>query len=156
MLREVAYLVQMRDAADRDRGTWATYVGTAREAAFLSKAELARRLNVDRGTVHRWEAGQTRPENAAVVLRAAEVLGLDREEALAAAGFRPDVEAPAEPTLTLDEEIELVRTDPKLDLDMKRRIIEMILDRRQQEREAGLASTRRIIEALKIQRRSGS
>lgn len=140
------YGVQMRNRSGHQRGTWATYARTAREAALLSKAELARRLGVDRGTIHRWETGANRPEDPNVVQAFARVLGLDLDEVLAAAGLRPDVEPPAEPTREVDEEIELVRTDPRLSESMKRRIIELILERRKRAREASLEETRRLID----------
>ena len=116
---------------------------------MLSKAELARRLQVDRGTVHRWETGANRPENPDVVQAFAQLLGLDVEEALAAAGLRPGVQAPAEPTREADEEIELVRTDPKLDADMKRKIIALILERRERDKAAALEETRRMIDLFR-------
>lgn len=79
----------MRNTSPRRRDTWATLVSTAREAAGLSKVELARRLNVDRATIGRWEQGLTRPEQADVVQRFADLLALDLDECLIAAGLRP-------------------------------------------------------------------
>lgn len=118
----------MRNTPAPQRGIWATYVLAARKNAGprLSQAELARRLGVDRSTIWRWETGQSKPEDADIVAQLAEVLDLDLEEALAAAGLRPGVSAPAEPTRDIDEEIDLVRTDPQLTDSMKVRIIEMI------------------------------
>ncbi|MGC1214125.1 MAG: helix-turn-helix transcriptional regulator [Micromonospora sp.] len=96
----------MRNTSPAARGTWATYVTTTRERIGMSKAELARRLGVDRGTVHRWEAGTTRPEDAAVVHAFADLFGLDADEALTAAGLRlagPKTARPAkEPPLDPD------------------------------------------------------
>lgn len=143
------YGVHMRNTSGQQRGTWATYAKAAREGALFSKAELSRRLQVDRGTIHRWESGATRPENPEVVQAFAQLLGLDLDEALAAAGLRPGVEAPAEPTREVDEEIELVRTDPKLDADMKRRIIGLILERRERDKAAALEETRRMIDLFR-------
>lgn len=143
------YGVHMRNTSGQQRGTWATYSKAAREGALLSKAELSRRLQVDRGTIHRWETGATRPEDAEVVQTFAQLLGLNLDEALAAAGLRPGVEAPAEPTREVDEEIELVRTDPKLDAEMKRRIISLILERRERDKAAALEETRRMIDLFR-------
>lgn len=139
----------MRNTSGPGRGTWATYVRAAREHRGLSKAELARRLRIDRGTVHRWEVGQNRPESAETIADVADVLNLDVEEALAAAGLRPGVGAPAQPTVEVDEEVELVRTDPRLTEDQRRRIIEIILDRRERDRQASIAETKRVIDLFR-------
>jgi hypothetical protein len=63
---------------------------------------------VDRGTVDRWIAGKTRPNDPGVLRRFAEGHGLDLDEVVAAAGLRPGVEAPGEPTRERDEELELI------------------------------------------------
>lgn len=137
----------MRNTSGPERGNWATYARTARETAGISKAEIARRLRVDRGTVHRWETGQTRPEDANVVQAFASLFALDLDEALSAAGMRPGerVDAP----LPVDEELELVRTDPKLSNRMKARIITIIMERRERQRAESLAETRRLIELMR-------
>lgn len=142
------YRVHMRNTSAAERGTWATYSTAARTAAGLSKAEAARQLGVDRGTVHRWETGQNRPENAEVVQAFARVYGLDVDEVLVAAGLRPG-EAPVEPTREADEEIELVATDERLSPQMKMRIINLILERRDRERERAIEETRRLIELFR-------
>jgi transcriptional regulator with XRE-family HTH domain len=116
---------------------------------MLGISEFARRVGVDRGTVHRWESGKTSPTDPEVVQRFAEALNLDLDESLAAAGLRPGVTAPAEPTREVDAEIELVRTDPTLSDGMKVRIIKLIYDRRQRDREAAMEDTRRLIELMK-------
>lgn len=64
----------------------------------MSQSELARRVAVDRVTVYRWENGIQRPENVDVVKRVAEALGVEVDEALAAAGLRLDADPPARPT----------------------------------------------------------
>lgn len=143
------YRVHMRNTSGPGRGGWATYVTAAREHALVSKAELARRVGIDRGTVHRWEAGQNRPDSAEIVQRVANVLNVDLDEALAAAGLRPGVEAPAQPTVDHDEELELVRTDPRLTDDEKVRIIQVILERRERDKRASIEETRRIIELFR-------
>lgn len=139
----------MRNTSGPGRDTWATYVKGAREHARLTKTELARRIGKDRATIGRWEDGKNRPEDANLVARFADELGLDRDEALAAAGLRPGVEAPAAPTVEVDEEIHLVRTDPNLDEAMKRRIIDLILERRERARAAALEETRRMIDLFR-------
>lgn len=147
----MSYGVHMRNTPDSERGTWATYARVARENALLSKTALAVQLGVDRGTVHRWENGTTRPESPHVVARFAEVTNVDQDEALAAAGLRPGVDAPSEPTADLDEEIQLVVTDPKLSPATKKRIIDHILERRERERTQGVEQTRLMIETLRNQ-----
>jgi transcriptional regulator with XRE-family HTH domain len=87
----------MRSTSGAQRGTWATLVQAAREAAGLTKAELARRLGVDRGTVLRWESGTNRPENGEVIQRFAALFAIDLDTALAAAGLRPDGPMPVMP-----------------------------------------------------------
>lgn len=99
----------------RDRGVaaaWAEYLTAAREAAGLSKVGLARAAKVGRATVFRWEGGDSRPERAEIVARVARVLGVDLDEALAAAGLRPTSEPPthpARPPHEIDSEIDLIR-----------------------------------------------
>lgn len=143
------YGVHMRNTSGPGRDIWATYVLIARERAGLTKSELGRRIRKDRATVGRWEDGKNRPGDADLVARVAEVLGLDLDEALAAAGLRPGVTPPPTPTMEVDEEIELVRTDPKLDEDMKRRIITLILERRERDKATALEETRRLIDLFR-------
>lgn len=142
----------MRNTSGPERDNWATYARTARENAGLSKMALARRLGIDRATIHRWETGQTRPDDALTVQAWAAVFGIDLDDALVAAGLRPG-ELPDVPEV-VDPEIELVRTDPELDPEMKIRIVTLIMDRRAREREASLAETQQLIRIMK-QRRTG-
>jgi transcriptional regulator with XRE-family HTH domain len=80
-------------------GTWATLVKRMRDATGMTGADLARRLDVDRATIWRWEAGRQKPENADLVKAFADIFGLNVDDALAAAGLRPAEleEAPREP-----------------------------------------------------------
>jgi len=95
------YGVRVRNTSGPGRDKWATLVERARTAAGLTKVALAGRLGVDRATVTRWEQGITRPESADVVQRFADLLGIDLEDALAAAGLRPtgEPERPAPPPM---------------------------------------------------------
>ena len=112
----------MRDkAAGR---TWGTYLATARKAAGLSKVDLARAANVGRATVFRWENGESRPEQAELVTRVAEVLGVELDEALAAAGLRPTAQPPDRPERQeiTDPDLRLLAeklTDPRVSVDDK-------------------------------------
>ncbi len=119
MSHGVLYRVHVGNTPTPERGNWATYVTATREHIGMSKAELARRLEVDRGTVIRWESGKSRPEDAEVVARFAELFGLDADEALAAAGLRPNAAPTARPTrdVPLDPDLKVIMrrlTDPNV------------------------------------------
>lgn len=149
--RTPLYSVRVRNTDPAPRGEWGTYVRTARERRGLGQAALARLLGVDRATIYRWESKQQRPENVETVVSVAQVLALDVDEALGAAGLRvPADVVPAEP---YDEELELVRTDPNLDPEDKVRIVDLIIERRERERSSSLADTRRLIELMRQRRR---
>lgn len=70
------------------------------------------------------------------------------------AGREPRVrEADTGDTIELhDEELELVRTDASLSPDMKKRIIDLILERRERDRAASFEETRRVIELFRGER----
>jgi transcriptional regulator with XRE-family HTH domain len=76
-------------------GTWATLVKRMRAATGMTGADLARRLDVDRATIWRWEAGRQKPESADIVKAFADIFGLDVDDALASAGLRPAETEPA-------------------------------------------------------------
>lgn len=64
-----------------------------REERDFSKAELAKRANLDPSSITRFEQGQRAPERA-TILQIAEAMalpGIDRDRLLASAGFRSDV-----------------------------------------------------------------
>lgn len=135
----------MRNTSGPARGNWATYARAARESSLLTKAELARRLSVDRGTIHRWEAGANRPESPDMVAAFAQVLGLDLDEALAAAGLRPGTPAPAEPTRERDEELEMILAAP-VDDRMKKRMIERLYELRERDKQRRIDEIKFIID----------
>lgn len=81
------YGVRVRDTTGPGRGTWAALVRKVRGNMEISA--FARRLGVDRGTVHRWETGQTVPRGPEVVQRFAALFGLDLDQTLTVAGLRP-------------------------------------------------------------------
>lgn len=82
----LAYGLRMRNT---EGGTWATLVKRMRAATGMTGAELARRLDVDRATIWRWEAGRQKPESAELIKAFADIFGLELDDALAAAGLRP-------------------------------------------------------------------
>jgi transcriptional regulator with XRE-family HTH domain len=98
----MAYGLRMRNAVPPDRGDWATFVKSRREAVKMTGAELSRRLHIDRATLWRWESGRQRPENGEMVAAVAELFGADLDEALAAAGLRPAEVVQVEPDPPLD------------------------------------------------------
>lgn len=110
MHNRALYPVHVRNTPTPQRGNWATYVTATRERVGMSKAELARRLGVDRGTVHRWESGQSRPEDATVVTAFANLFGLDTDEALTAAGLRLSARPAGSPTenAPLDPDVKII------------------------------------------------
>src|SRR5690554_2569289 len=84
---------------DRRAGeTWGSYARAARKHAQLSVADLAKLTGIGRATLYRWEGGDQRPERAEMVARWAETVGVDLDEALAAAGLRPMRDVPERPT----------------------------------------------------------
>lgn len=140
-------LWRMRHMPPAARDSWATYVEAARERARLSKAELGRRIQVSRETVSRWESGHHRPESADVVARFAAVLKLDLTEALAAAGLRPDVTAPARPAEPADRVLDRIRASNLAD-PVKKQLIERELVRRAREEQARLEDVDLLIQSL--------
>lgn len=97
----------MRHTSPPDRGAWAAYVSAAIEASGLSKAETARQIGTDAGTIFRWLSGKHAPERADVVARFAQATGVDLDEALVAAGLRPNADPVHRPA----------RQDPPIDKD---------------------------------------
>lgn len=149
--RPNVYALRVRNTPDppNRRAVWATYVRKLREATHISRPELARRLGVDPATVWRWETEKQKPESPDIPEAIARLFALDINEVMAAAGLRPmssDDHVAIEP---YDEEIELVRTDPNLDEDMKARIVAIILERRVRDRAASLAETHRLIDLMR-------
>lgn len=114
----------------------------------MTQSELARQLQVDRATIYRWETGQQRPENAETVARFARITGIDLDEALAAAGLRPDLEAPAEPTREPDEEEQLIMSAP-VDDELKQMMLDRLHERRDRERAQRIADIKTLIDVSK-------
>lgn len=85
---DLPYRLRMRNIPAPDRSAWATLVKQLRAAAKMTGAELARRLDVDRATIWRWETGKQKPDSIDVIEAFASLFAIDVEEALTAAGLR--------------------------------------------------------------------
>ncbi|KXK63399.1 hypothetical protein AWW66_03535 [Micromonospora rosaria] len=123
------------------QNTWAAYAKQAREAATppISQSELARRLGTDRTTVWRWEKAKQKPESADIVVRFADLVGVPRDEALAAAGLHPDIAPPPAPTL--DDEVELILS-ADIDEDTRRAALEQLHRMRLRDKERRMEDIR--------------
>lgn len=126
--------------------TWASYVKAARKSAGMSQTDLAIRSRISRNTISRWEIGRYRPDKPEDVIAVARATGVDPGEALAAAGFRPDVPPPSEPTRAPDPELDRIRAS-KLSAPAKARLIARITERREREQAARLADLDDLIRA---------
>lgn len=137
----------MRSSGEPASGTtWASYVKAARKAAGLSQTDLAVRTRISRNTISRWEIGRYRPDKPEDVIAVARATDVDPVEALAAAGFRPDVPTPSEPTRPPDPELDRIRAS-KLSPAAKARLIARIEERRQREQQQRLADLEDLIRA---------
>lgn len=139
--------MHVRNVPEEARGNWATYITAIREALEINKSELARRIDVDRGTVHRWETGANRPEDPAVIVRVAEATGRPVDEVLAAAGLRPDVPPPPLPTRPPDPVLDRIRESGLPDA-VKKELIERELVRRARDEQARLEDVELMIRSL--------
>ncbi|WP_157779110.1 helix-turn-helix domain-containing protein [Micromonospora sp. WMMA2032] len=108
-------------AAEMDRNTWSYIEDASRKTSEFKYAGIERAL--------RWEPG-----SVVAILRGGEPTPVKP----AAVATQPD-----------DEEIELVRTDPKLTPEMRERIITLILERREREKAAAIEDTRRMIDLFR-------
>jgi transcriptional regulator with XRE-family HTH domain len=75
----------------------------AREAAGKSQGDVARHFGVERGTVWRWEAGQT-PFSLETLLAAAELLGCSPAWLVLGEGNAPQALPSTSPPSELDDE----------------------------------------------------
>lgn len=142
----LTYGVRVRNTTEPQRHTWAQFAKSAR--GRINQSELARRLGVDRATIYRWETGQQRPENADTVARFARITDVDIDEALAAAGLKPDVEPPTEPTRELDEDEQVIMRAP-VDDALKQLMLRKLHERRERDRQQRIADFETMIELAK-------
>ncbi|MEV5629133.1 helix-turn-helix domain-containing protein [Micromonospora tulbaghiae] len=107
------------ESAEMDRNTWSYLEDGSRRTAEFKYAGIERAL--------RWAPGSV-----------AAILG----------GGEP---TPADPAVAVedDEEIALVRSDPRLSDEMRERIIALILERRQRDKAAAIEDTRRMIDLFR-------
>jgi hypothetical protein len=114
------------------------------------KAPFARLVGVDPRTIGHWlQATVDVAEES--VRRVARATGRNPLELLVQVGYyrSEEVHTPEPAHPAPDEEFELVLTDPRLTAGTKRRIIELIIERRERERAAAVEETRRMIELLR-------
>lgn len=137
------YDVRMRNASEV-RQSWASYITALRRTTGVSRAELARRLDVDPTTIWRWETAKQKPESTAIPEALAQLFRLDLDEVLSAAGFRPDQELPAEPTTERDPEIEAI-LNSGLPGRIQKELIEFVEHEREQDEQRRLERLRRSI-----------
>jgi hypothetical protein len=142
------YPVVMAGDRQVDRDAWARVVGELIASETRGKiATFAKHVKVDERTVRHWLAGTVGVREESV-RKVAEGTGRDVMDLLVEVGYysRTEVWPVAE---NYDEEIELVRTDSGLTPEIKKRIIDNIVDRRNRERAAALEETRRMIELFR-------
>jgi transcriptional regulator with XRE-family HTH domain len=122
---------------------WGAYLRRMTKRPGWSVARLAREAQIHRATIFKYINGEKTGVTVATVTAIAKALGDDPANALRAAGtVAPDVEP-------VDEELELVRDDPGLTPEMKVRIVNLIMERRERSRAAELEETRRVIDLFK-------
>lgn len=119
---------------------WPAYLKRMTGRAGWSVSRLARESGVHRATIHGYISGKKKGVTVATVTAIASALGDEPANALKAAGGATSDE--------VDEVIQLVVTDDRLTPQQKKRIIDMILDRRDRERAEERAEVQRLIEAF--------
>lgn len=112
----------------------------------MSVSKAAQAAGIDRATWSSAEKGDraTQPHNWAGIERA-----LDWKTGSIAAILDGGEPTPADADADVDEELELVRTDPRLNDEMRARIIRLIRERRERDKAAALEDTRRLIDLLR-------
>lgn len=130
-----------------DRDAWARVVKALMADATRGKiAPFARQVGVDPRTVSRWLAG-TVDVSEESVRSVADAVHVPAMRLLVDVGYYSHTELA--PAGDRDEELELVRDDPRLSSEKKVEIINFILERRERERAAALEETRRMIELMR-------
>lgn len=133
----------MDEAGQRER--LAKTISARRLELGLSASAAARAAGIDRNTWSSAEKGERETQ-------AHNWVGLERAlrwrpgSVAAILDGRDPTPVDAEP---VDEELELVRTDPRLTEEMKRRIISLILERRERSKAAAIEETRKLIDLFR-------
>lgn len=140
----------MRSNSAAAGATWATFVRAARKTAGLSQTDLALRTGISRNTISRWEIGRYRPDRPEDVIAVADATGVDRDEALTAAGFRPDREPPKEPSRPADPVIDRIQRS-KLTPASKAALLRYVVEQRAARERADLEMLERLIRAQESQ-----
>lgn len=112
-----------------DRATWSSAEAATRRTAEYHYAGIENALQWAPGSIDAILSG------GAPTPRVGEALAAPRER---------------------DEEVQLVLDDPTLSNRMKQRIIEMVYERRERDRAAGIEDTRRVIELFKNDQSRGA
>ncbi|MEU4590083.1 hypothetical protein [Micromonospora aurantiaca (nom. illeg.)] len=130
----------------RQRARLADMIEGRRIELGISVSKAAQAAGIDRATWSSAEKGEraTQPHNWAGIERA-----LQWKPGSVRAILDGDDPTPADTADDVDEEIELVRTDPRLTDDMRERIIALIRERRERDKAAALEDTRRMIDLFK-------
>lgn len=130
----------------RQRERLAGMVKSRRIERGLSVSKAAQAAGIDRATWSSAEKGdrQTQPHNWAGIERA-----LDWKAGSIAAILAGGEPIPADLLAEVDEELSLVRTDPRLTDDMRQRIVALILERRERDKATALEGTRRMIDLFR-------
>lgn len=133
----------MDEVGQRDR--LAKAIEARRLALGLSASAAARTASIDRATWSSAEKGErdTLPHNWAGIERA-----LRWKPGSIATTLNGGEPSPVEDD-DVDEEIELVRSDPKLTDDMRERIIALIRERRENDKVTGMQETRRLLDLFR-------
>lgn len=113
-------VICVADAGD----TWSAYLRRMLDRPGWSTVRLAREAGLHRATISEWLNKGAGPITIRSVYLVADALGVDRAEALQAAG---DIE------LKQDVEVDLIRASDRSD-EEKEAMIRMLMDRREQER----------------------
>jgi hypothetical protein len=142
--------------ADRpiDRQAWAELIAALIKSETRGKkATFARLVGVDPKTIGHWLGGTVEVSEQSV-RRVATALGRPPMDLLVAVGYYSEDEVgrpSAQPPIDVDEVIQLVATDDRLSARAKKQIIDLVLARRDREREAERDEVQRLIDAFRQQ-----
>lgn len=134
------YLVRVSDGSG-DNHEWSVYLRRMTSRPDWSVARLARDSGIHRATIFGWMREGGESVTIGSVRAIAEALGDSLENALRAAADLPPLGAEPE----RDPELELI-FDARVPATMKKRMIEILFERREREREQRMADLRVLID----------